>query len=831
MVRVLVSGVVALVLTVCGLCSNAVASDLPNVIYIMLDDLGPGEYDVYNNLQGLGQDSKIATPNINAMAANGMRFTNAHAATSLCAPTRAAVMAGTPTWQTRVRWGTGSASLQDGQQGVGDLMQAAGYNTAIMGKGHIGGSVPSNLDNPLGDGMKQHGYDYTLQLLRGIQAGPYVFWENDLATTVDADGNSTRITSANEATMTTYWPNGYDDGVTEIYSGSWGAVDFKTRDVPQAMLNKAVGFMNDNIANTPSEPFFLHYNSVAGHWPYVAPEAVRVDINGDGDTADAGEFYNVDGYDGTGPAPDDRGTESMQMVSVSDAEVGVLISYLEQTDDPRHPGSKLIDNTMIIYTSDNGGIGPNYTNQFGPLDREEWDVYGHDSTAGLRDSKASSREGGHRVPFIVQWNGVVEAGSVRDQRISNIDLMGTLAGLTGQSLTLQGNGSFNMLPAFTGKRDDSDPIRDNLVVEDVGGASDGGVRRKLYYEGDWKLSITNDSSSVVEVYDLANDPGETDNLINSSSDSIQRRIDEMYARYLLERNAFRMAPVFIGRDASEFVFNVNGLGDFVVEGVLEGSDALDGGLEVNGNGVLRIENLFGGGGLGSPPPVDGNRLKVAGDFSSRGDSVVEIDLQGKGEGGTHYEQLAVTGTAVLRGGGLSVSIDGVFDMDLGYAFYVLYSNRLEGRFDNAKVSLPGVVGIEDDGVALALMYTDRVEDLDSDDDLVSVLATYRGDFNGDGTVNETDLARLTSNWLTTDSVWQDGDSSYDGQVNPTDLAQLTLNWRRAYELPADRGDWGTDLGSDGGGGGGGGSGGGGIPEPTSLALLGLGAVALVRRRV
>ncbi|MCG8614816.1 MAG: sulfatase-like hydrolase/transferase, partial [Desulfobacterales bacterium] len=240
MVRVLMSGVVALVLTVCGLCSNAVARDLPNVIYIMLDDLGPGEYDVYNNLQGLGQDSKIATPNINAMAANGMRFTNAHAATSLCAPTRAAVMAGAPTWQTRVRWGTGSASLQDGQQGVGDLMQAAGYNTAIMGKGHIGGSVPSNLDNPLGDGMKQHGYDYTLQLLRGIQAGPYVFWENDLATTVDADGNSTRITSANEATMTTYWPNGYDDGVTEIYSGSWGAVDFKTRDVPQAMLNKAV---------------------------------------------------------------------------------------------------------------------------------------------------------------------------------------------------------------------------------------------------------------------------------------------------------------------------------------------------------------------------------------------------------------------------------------------------------------------------------------------------------------------------------------------------------------------------------------------------------------
>ena len=79
------------------------------------------------------------------------------------------------------------------------------------------------------------------------------------------------------------------------------------------MLNKAVGFLDDSVTNSPTQPFFLHYNSVAGHWPYVAPNDIQVDINGDGDTSDPGEFHEIDGYNGTGPAPDDRGTESMQM--------------------------------------------------------------------------------------------------------------------------------------------------------------------------------------------------------------------------------------------------------------------------------------------------------------------------------------------------------------------------------------------------------------------------------------------------------------------------------------------------------------------------------------
>ena len=95
-----------------GVESYVLKAPVPNVVFIMLDDIGPGEFSSYNNLHGLGQMTKISTPNIDQLATQGMRFTNAHSATALCAPTRAAVMAGTPIWQTNTRWGFGSASLK-----------------------------------------------------------------------------------------------------------------------------------------------------------------------------------------------------------------------------------------------------------------------------------------------------------------------------------------------------------------------------------------------------------------------------------------------------------------------------------------------------------------------------------------------------------------------------------------------------------------------------------------------------------------------------------------------------------------------------------------------
>ena len=173
------------IVAVClALCSTAWAQS-PNVIFILTDDVGTGDYSAYDNLDGLGVSSKIPTPNIDQLAAEGMRFTQAHSVASLCAPTRAGTMTGSNLWHANTRWGMGGTVFKSGQIGTGDLMQNAGYRTAFLGKMHLGGTFYdknnpgqttgagwSNVNNidfdtPIQDGLQDHGFDYSL----GLNAG------------------------------------------------------------------------------------------------------------------------------------------------------------------------------------------------------------------------------------------------------------------------------------------------------------------------------------------------------------------------------------------------------------------------------------------------------------------------------------------------------------------------------------------------------------------------------------------------------------------------------------------------------------------------------------
>ncbi len=648
----------------------------------MTDDHGPGDFGVYDNLDNLGEVSKINTPNIDLLAQSGMRFNNAHSGTALCAPTRATIMSGSPTWQTNIRWGFGTSSLKDGQLSVGDLMQEANYRTALLGKGHLGGDIfevnsdnavsskefnnlnQMDFDRPLKDGMREHGYDYTLYLLRGIQHGPYLFWENDLATSVDEFGNSQRVTNQNKSQLIRQWE--VEDGdITEIDVAFWGATSWRTRDIPQAMLNKSIQFMDSVIEETPEQPFFLHYNSVSGHTPYVPADFVSVDVNGDGNSFGQDEFFFIDGYKGNGPVADDSGSDSMRMVSMADAEVGIILSYLRQKDDPRSPGNKLIDNTLIIFTSDNGGIGPRV-----PFERDEWDVYDHDSTSGLRGNKAFSTEGGHRVPFIVQWPGQVPEGSVREQQVSNVDLMATLAGLTGQSLIDQGMGSFNLLPVFLGQRDDSDSVHNNLIVEDMGGSADGKIARKIYYEDFWKIMVGPNNLFNPVVYDLYNldeDPSESNNLINNAA--FQDRLSSMKQNYLVERNAKRMAPVFIGRNDTAVITQLAEYDDIEIDGELTGEGSINGNLSMNMGAAL----------------IPSGEIKISKDFVIRSNARIELDLSS-----TSFDKVTVDQSLFLKGGILKLELVNGFIPSLGDSFDIFSASSIEGTFDS--LELPNLLG-------------------------------------------------------------------------------------------------------------------------------------------
>ena len=193
-------------------------------------------------------------------------------------------------------------------------------------------------------------------------------------------------------------------------------------------------------------------------------------------------------------------------------------------------------------------------------------------------------------------------------------------------------------------------------------------------------------------------------------------------------------------------------------------------------------------------------LGVAGVLTLDPGAMVEIDLASA----SAYDRLDVSGVAHLAGG-LDVTVDGGFTPGLGDSFLVAVSDALNGTFDNSQVNVSALPDVDGNQVGLAVLYENS--DSDTDLDQVRVMATYKGDTNGDGSVGPADLTALKLSWLATGATWQDGDSNYDGSVGPADLTDMKLNWLEAIPAP-----------------------GGGIPEPTSVALLGLGSMALLRRR-
>ena len=548
----------------------------PNVIVFMADDLGAGDIGTYDNLDGLGETSKVPTPTIDALASQGMKFSQARSSASLCAPTRYQVLTGNHTWRGRTEnaaWNMGQTSnMLAGQQTVGNVMQSAGYRTGFIGKWHLAGRwYEKNSDNfinpdetnfdqvdfarPFKDGALEHGFDYSALLGGGIQHKPYAFLENDVPVQMDVLGNSTPVTSVSQVQN---WAVGtFNNGDTEIIKAGWGTIDFNTRNVQRTFTQKSLDFIHDGVNNQPDQPFFLYHMSASKHKPYVPPSQFEVDISGDGDYDDLNESLAVDGLIGTG-----EGSDSMQMVNVADAELKALMTKLETTDDPRNPGHMLIDNTVIIFTSDNGGTGRNHTEG-----QANWNAYGHDSVGGLRGNKNTEFEGGFRVPFIVRWDGQVQAGAVSDQLIATHDVMATLASLTGQGLDVdQAMDSFDMMPALLGHEDDSNPVRSFLMTQQIATGAIPNLKN-AYYEDNWKLIVDrNDIVSPLSLgfYDLAIDPTEANDLTNSVDPIIQQLLQDMLSRYVVQRNSARSSPLITSLAA-----------DFNLDGVVDGADLLN----------------------------------------------------------------------------------------------------------------------------------------------------------------------------------------------------------------------------------------------------------------
>lgn len=496
-----------------------VHAQTPNIIFLLADDMGWGDSSVYN------LDSKIQMPALEQLAAQGIRFTDAHT-TPKCAPTRYSVMTGNYHWRGLWSWGQwnyrGGSQVLDGQMTLGSILKEAGYETAIFGKLHLGGDfyekgsdnfVLGNSPEELIDfgrrfrnGPLDYGFNYSYLALRGIQKSPYAFFENDILV-----GNPSELS---------VWSEG-QYGSSRIIDDGIGMPYWDSSQVGPILTRKAIDFIDrhhqQNLVNGTDKPFFLYYASQAAHDPSTPPYTLLRDP--------------VKGVTGMGNRAD--------MIYELDVTLAKLIEALDQHG--------LTDNTLIIFTSDNGSTG---------WSRREMDLFGHDPMGGLKGNKGLIWEGGHRVPFVAKWGdgtsagSVIPPGSVSNRLIAVQDFIATVAALTGHNCPVdQARDSISFLPALLGQDSSTTPGRTHLVMEarereKVG--ENGNVHTDPHFslrEGPWKL-ILDENDNVSGLYNLAEDLGETSNLMHEPT--YINRINRMRAILFQHRNSIRTAPVTVG---------------------------------------------------------------------------------------------------------------------------------------------------------------------------------------------------------------------------------------------------------------------------------------------
>jgi arylsulfatase A-like enzyme len=401
------------------------AEERPNILLIHVDDVGFGDYTTYN------PESKIKTPEIDRIAQTGIRFNSAHTPAALCAPTRYALLTGNYPWRGRHAGGTwgfhSETQFKKGQKTFGHFLQKAGYNTAIFGKLNLGFVyekmlAPNKPDftSKLAEGPLQWGFDYSFVIARGHQSPPYAFYENNTLV-----GDPAKITTLEQ---------GRKQNGSVIPSTGAGLPDWNTVEVGRQLTEKAVAFIDRHLAKNKSDgknrPFLIHFNTDGAHGPYTPPK----------------ELF------GRQLAGETKMTAHTDMVLETDIIVGQFVKVLKERG--------LYKNTVIVITSDNGGI-PNERNQ-----------YGHDAVGGLRGRKSNIWEGGHRVPFIVHWgddtaNGSkIKPNSTSNQIIGTHDLAATFAEIAGIEIDKdQALDSISILPILLGKQDETKPLREYLLVQ------------------------------------------------------------------------------------------------------------------------------------------------------------------------------------------------------------------------------------------------------------------------------------------------------------------------------------------------------------------------------
>ena len=474
-----------------GLCPAILAAPKPNIVYILADDLGYGDIGCYNHA------SKILTPNIDRLAKEGVRFTDAHSPSAVCTPTRYALLTGRYAWRTRLQKNViGPFALPliaEKQLTVAELLRGQGYATACIGKWHLGWGWPKPGDGgkrdfsmPIPDGPTTRGFD----LYFGTDVPnypPYCFLENDRTVGIPSVAA----------------PVGRD-----AFNIAGPMVpDWKLVEVLPGLEKRAVEYIE--TAAKGGKPFFLYLPLTSPHYPVVPSAAFK-------GKSQAGEYGDF--------------------VMQTDHVVGEVLNALKN--------SGVAENTLVFLTSDNG---PEVAGEVNPGAYDRLKKYGHASMGTLRGVKRDAWEGGHRVPFIARWPGKIQAASTCDETICHVDLMATLAALLDIKLPADaGVDSVNILPALLGENRHA-LLREATVHHSAQGKF--AIRR-----GDWVLILapTGDDnrkqgepawfqkargyephSEAGELFNLATDPMQKQNRYATESAKV-KELTSLMERFVTE---------------------------------------------------------------------------------------------------------------------------------------------------------------------------------------------------------------------------------------------------------------------------------------------------------